>query len=194
MNEDDALPEGDGTAQDWQDAELPPSRSALKRDADYRKALGAKLTTLGADQLARLDLPERLLEALSEFSRLKARGAKKRQLQFIGGLMRDLDPAPVQSLIDELEGHSATERYVQHQSERWRDRLLAEPGALTEFIDAFPNIDRQQLRQHIDKVRKAAARKAAPGPQHKRAMRELFRLLRAPIEQAAADSEAQQDS
>lgn len=188
MNEDDALPEGDGTAQDLHDGELPPSRSAQKRDADYRKALGVKLTTLGADQLARLNLPERLSEALTEFGRLKARGAKKRQLQFIGGLMRDLDPAPVQSLIDELEGHSANERYVQHQSERWRDRLLAEPDALTEFIDTFPDIDRQQLRQHIDK-----ARKAAPEPQHKRAMRELFRLLRAPIEQAAAQTGTQQD-
>ncbi|MFK7912957.1 MAG: ribosome biogenesis factor YjgA [Pseudomonadales bacterium] len=184
MNEDDALPEGDGTAQDRLDADLPPSRSAQKRDADYRKALGIKLTTLGADQLARLDLPERLTEALTEFARLRARGAKKRQLQFIGGLMRDLDPEPVQNLIDELEGQSASVRYVQHQCERWRDRLIAEPGALTEFIDAFPSVDRQQLRQRVDK-----ARKAAPEPQHKRAMRELFRLLKDPIELAAAETD-----
>lgn len=180
MSDDDALPDHDGPAQNDVDA-LVPSRTAKKREAEHRKLLGTKLTTLSADQLAKLELPERLTEALTEFSRLRARGAKRRQLQFIAALMRELDPEPIEQLMDELEGQSASSRYIQHQTERWRDRLLAEPAALTEFIDEYPTVDRQQLRQRLDK-----ARKSAPEAQQTRARRELFRALREPIEAAAS--------
>lgn len=178
MDEDDALANEDNTA--------APSRSALKRDALARRELGARLTQLSPELLDGLRLPEGLRAALHEFSRLKARGAKRRQLQFIGGLMRDLDPTPIQQLIDELSGQSAQARYQLHQLEGWRERLLTQPQALTEFIDSYPQVDRQMLRALVNKARRGAQADAREA-ERSRSARALFRFLR---ETLIADQDA----
>lgn len=166
---DNALADSDNPA--------PPSRTALKRDATARQKLGEALTELSAEQLQSLELPERLLAALTEYQRLKARGAKRRQLQFIGALMRDLDPEPIAELLQELSGETAKARYLQHQVEQWRERLLGDATALTDYIDAHPEVDRQQLRQLVEKARRAQAPQGSEG-ERKRSARALFRFLR----------------
>ena len=166
----------------------PASRSARKRDAQAARALGDALTALTPEQQAALPLPDRLRDALKEFRRLRARGARKRQLQFIGGIMRDIDTDAIQAAIDERDGQSAAARYELHALEGWRDRLLNERDALTAYIDAHPQVDRQPLRQAVDRAARSQRALAASEPgagrheQLARAARTdaraLFRLLR----------------
>lgn len=183
MNDDDAPADAHNPEQ-----QSAPSRSAAKRDALARQELGTALTALSPEQWQSLELPDRLLGALTEYRRLKARGAKRRQLQFIGAIMRELDPAPIAELIDTLNGESAAARYQQHQAERWRERLLQAPAALTEFIDEYPQVDRQILRQLLDKARRALSPKASEG-ERKRSSRALFRMLAQTIGDAHASAD-----
>ncbi|MEM1230087.1 MAG: ribosome biogenesis factor YjgA [Pseudomonadota bacterium] len=165
-----------------------PSRSARKRDAQAVRALGVRLTELTAAQQHTLSLPESLQRALDEFRRLRARGARKRQLQYIAGLMRELDTSPISEALDQRDGRSAAARYELHYLERWRDRLLADRQALTEYIDEHPEVDRQPLRQAVDNARRSARALASITPgageyerrarNARRDARALFALLR----------------
>jgi ribosome-associated protein len=158
------------------EADEPPehvSKSERKRQAHRLQALGRRLTELTPAQLAELVLPDTLRTAVTDYQRFPSHGARRRQLQFIGRLMRDLDVAPIQQALDDLQGQSARARYEFHQLERWRERLLAEPEALTEFLDQHPETDAQQLRHRIDQVHKAKTE-----DQEKTAFRALFRFLR----------------
>jgi ribosome-associated protein len=155
------------------DTEEPISKSERKRRAHRLQALGRQLTGLKAEDLAELDLPDKLLHAILEFQRFPSHEARRRQLQFIGRLMRDLDIEPLQQALDAMHGHSAQAQYEFHQLERWRDRLLAEPDALTEFMNEHPHTDVQQLRHRIAQVHRAASEEQQRG-----AYRALFRFLR----------------
>lgn len=151
----------------------PVSKSERKRQALELQKLGAQLTELNPSALAGLDLPARLAEAIALHQRITSREAKRRQLQYIGALMRDYDTAPIEAALDALHGESASARYELHQIELWRDRLIADPAALTEYLDSHPNADRQRLRHALQKVAKAPQ-----DPQRRGASRALFRILR----------------
>lgn len=155
------------------DAEEPVSKSELKRQAHHLQALGRELTELKPAQLEELPLPDELQRAIADYQRFTSHGARRRQLQFIGRLMRELDVEPVIAALDTLRGQSAAAQYEFHQLEHWRERLVSEPEALTEFLAAYPGTDAQQLRHRIQQVHKASDenRKRA-------AMRTLFRFLR----------------
>ncbi len=147
-----------------------PSKSARKRDALRLKALGQQLAELNDEQRAALPLPDILAAAITDYRRIAAHEAKRRQAQFIGRLMRDIDVTALESALEDLSRTSAAARFAHHQTERWRDRLIAEDGALSEYIETHPMIDRSQLRALI-----RAARKRGTDPT---AFRALFRLLR----------------
>ena len=149
------------------------SKSERKRRAHRLQALGRRLTELTPDALAGLGLPDALLAAIGDYQRFPSHGARRRQLQFIGRIMRDMDPEPLQAALDNLEGQSAEARYEFHLLERWRGRLLSEPEALTAFVEEYPAVDVQQLRHHIQQVHKAASEEQRRG-----AYRALFRFLR----------------
>jgi ribosome-associated protein len=151
----------------------PISKSERKRRAHRLQALGRQLAGLKPEELAELPLPDALVAAVGDYQRFPSHEARRRQLQFIGRLMRDLDPEPLQTALDGLQGKSAQARYEFHQLERWRERLLAEADALTAFIEAHPDVDVQQLRQRIQQVHKAATE-----DQQRSAYRALFRFLR----------------
>lgn len=155
------------------DTDEPISKSERKRRAHRLQALGKRLAGMKSHQLAELDLPDALLTAIADYQRFPSHEARRRQLQFIGRVMRDLDPEPLQAALDNLDGESAEARYEFHHLERWRDRLLEEPVALTEFMAEFPQTNAQQLRHHIAQVRKAKTEQA-----QKTAYRALFRFLR----------------
>lgn len=153
-----------------------PSKSERKRQMLALQKLGEKLVTLSPDLLAKIPLDEPLRAALLDARIIKSHEAKRRQLQYIGRLMRDTDPAPIEAAIAALESKSKISKAKFHQMERWRDLLIAEEDdALQQFLEQYPNTDRQQLRQFIRN-----AKKALPG-----ADTELFRYIRKIIEISA---------
>jgi len=159
-----------------------PSKTARKREADYLQGVGRRLSELSAEQLGGLDLPKSLLDALTDYHRFPSRGAKRRQLQFIGKIMRDIDADYIESRLADFEGDSAQARYLFNQLEQWRDQLISDPGALTRFIETYPIVDRQQLRQLISKVTRAQS-----DAQRKPHARQLFRFLRETVNSTTED-------
>jgi ribosome-associated protein len=152
---------------------LPPSKSRKKREAEALQDLGARLVALPEAQFRRMTLPEALRQAVAECRRITQNGALRRQKQYIGKLMRGIDPAPIQAQLDAFSGASAQESARLHQAERWRDRLIADDGALTDFLNAHPGADATRFRQLIRAARDEAAKAKPP-----RAFRELFRVVR----------------
>ena len=156
-----------------------PSKSQRKREAEQLQQLGAALAALKPVQLDAMDLPEKLRAALADYQRFPSHGAKRRQLQFIGKLMRDVDAASLKVQLDGLLGESAAQRDVLHHLERWRTRLLTEDDALTDYLDEHPTTDRQRLRQLVAKTRRSTANGSdIETPQAKADYRALFRFLR----------------
>ncbi len=156
-----------------------PSKSQLKRDMDALQQLGEELLTLPEKRVAALDLPEALMDAIKEGRRIvasTARSGKKRHLQLIGKLMRQVDPAPIREAVAEFKLGRAQDSLELHQAERWRQRLVDEDTALQGFIDSFDEVDVQQLRSLIRAARKDRAQ--APEQRNGRAWRELFQFIK----------------
>lgn len=150
------------------------SKSQLKRDAHARQSLGVSLVELSPEQLLKFDLPEELLQAVKMAQTIKQRGARKRQLQFIGKLMREIDILPIKQKLDDLKGVSAQAIAQQHAIEHWRQRLVSEGDhALQELLDQWPAMDRQHVRQLVRSAQKEAQLSKPP-----RAFRELYKYLR----------------
>jgi len=156
--------------------QLPPSKSQRKRDSQALEQLGSELVALSAAQLQPLPLPHELREAVALAQRIHEHGGRRRQIKFIGKLLRRLDSEPIATAVARLQAGSAAETALQHRCEQWRSRLLApESGqiALTELLDHFPHADRQRLRQLQQNARREQQLQRPP-----RSARELFRLLR----------------
>lgn len=164
-----------------QDTDLPekPSKSQKKREMTALQDMGAELVELGRDQLKKMDLPEDLREAVRDAQRFTAHGAKARQMQYIGRLMRDLDPAPIRAALDEIKGISAVATARLHALERLRTRLLEDESVVGEIARAYPGADLQHLRQLRRNALKEQEQAKPP-----RAFRELFRVLRELEEQS----------
>ncbi|MBI3140348.1 MAG: DUF615 domain-containing protein [Rhodocyclales bacterium] len=155
------------------DLDHSPSKSQLKRDMHALQELGAALVALSAERLARIELPEDLRGAVHEAQRLTRHEARRRQLQYIGRLMREVDPAPIREALAVLNGQSALETARQHRLERLRERLLEDEAALTEIGSAFPGADLQRLRALRRNALKERNENRPP-----KSYRELFRALR----------------
>jgi ribosome-associated protein len=154
------------------------SKTKLKAEADAQQAIGKKLIDLSKDKLTKLNLPETLYEAVLESKRLTANGAIRRQLQYIGRLMRETDAAPIVEQLNRWEGKHSDENARFHALERWRDRLINESGTsqsnvLQEFVALYPQTDIQQLRNLIRNAQKEQLANKPP-----KSSRELFKLLR----------------
>ena len=149
------------------------SKTRRKQEMLELQALGAALVDLSAAHLERMALPEALAQAVREARRFASPEARRRQVQYIGRLMREVDAAPIRAQIAAVEGGSAQERARHQRLEHWRARLLEEDGALTEFARAHATADLQKLRALIRNARKEQAEGKPP-----RAMRELFRVIR----------------
>lgn len=163
----------------------PPSKTQLKAEADEKQALGEALLTLRADLMARLDLPDKLLEALKEAKRITHFEGRRRQMQFIGKLMRPLNIEPIRAAIDEQANGSADLTLALHLAEQWRDKLIASDEALAQWMTAYPDTDSQQLRALIRQARKDIAKPETPGeaPRHGKSYREIFQLVRQAMKQ-----------
>ena len=150
-----------------------PSKSQIKREMSALQALGEQLLALPADRVAKIALPDALASALAEARRLTKHEAKRRQLQYIGRLLRDADPQPIQEAIDAFHGLSAAANARHHAAERLRERLLEDESVLGEIAQAHRSADLQHLRQLRRNALKERESSKPP-----RAYRELFRLLR----------------
>lgn len=159
-----------------EEEELPPSKTKIKKQMHDLRDLGEELTGLGKDQIAQLDIPEALRDAIREMSRIKTFGAKRRQIQYIGKLMRDVDTAPIIAKLNTWKGISQQHIGYMHQLERWRERLLEGDSALTELLTAYPHTDVQRLRTLI----RNALKERETGKPAKN-FRELFQVLRETI-------------
>lgn len=180
------------------DVEL--SKTDLKKQSDHLQAVGEQLLTLRQGLMTKLDLPDKLLDAIAEAKRISNFEGKRRQMQFIGKLMRKLDDATVQAIEDALAVQhqgSAKDTLRLHQAEQWRDRLIADDPALTEWLTLDPDADLQRLRSLIRQARKDVQEAAAqehPGEaqRHGKSYREIFQLVRARLD-ARAEADATPD-
>jgi ribosome-associated protein len=152
----------------------PVSKTRRKRDMHELQSLGAALVELPESQLEDLELESDLLEAVMEAKRIKSHEARRRQLQYIGRLMRAVDPEPIRAALAAAEGQSAQAAAAHRRLEAWRERLLSDDEALTSFALEHPGADLQTLRALIRNARKEQKEGRAP-----RAFRELFRALKA---------------
>jgi ribosome-associated protein len=149
------------------------SKTQQKRAMHELRALGVALVDLPDSQLAAMTLPESLASAIAAARGMKEHGAKRRQLQLIGKLMRDVDAEPIREQLAALRGQSAQAAAHQRRLESWRTRLLDDDEALTAFAQEHPGADLQALRTAIRNARREQASAKPP-----RAYREIFRLLR----------------
>jgi ribosome-associated protein len=150
------------------------SKSARKREAASLQELGVKLSALPDQEIKALDLPDSLFVALRDLRRLPSHGAQIRQRQYIGKLMRSIDPEPVLAkLAERKQRHDLEIRHFQ-EIERWRDRLLSEPeAALDELLEEHPKADRATLAKLLGKAQKERVEQRSPV-----GARELFAFLR----------------
>lgn len=161
------------------DTSAPVSKTQRKREMHELQALGERLASLNDSQLGHLagNLPEELLDAVREGRSITRHEARRRHMQYIGRLMRSVDPDPIRDKLAEWDGQSKGATARLHQIERWRDRLIEDEGALAEYLaahrDAGPAIDIQHLRTLIRNCRDERARAKQP-----RFFRELFRELK----------------
>ena len=156
-----------------EEVDLPPSKTKVKKQMHDLQEIGEQIAALNDERLRELDLPERLLDAIREMKRINKFGAQKRQRQYIGKLMREIDPAPIIAKLEVWNGNSRQYTAWLHQIERWRDRLLEDEAALTELLAAHPEADAQRLRTLIRNAHKEKELNKPP-----KSYREIFQVLR----------------
>ncbi len=149
------------------------SKTQIKNEMNERQALGMQLTKLAPDTLKKIGLSEELLEAVLFYKKITANGALKRQAQFIGRLMRDTDPEPIQAYLNKLKGDNAEYNAAMQRLELLRERLVESDDALTELISNKPELPISELRTLIRNARREKEQNKPP-----KAFRELFQLLK----------------
>ena len=166
---DDVAPEPGGASE-------RPSKTRLKKASHDLQDLGEALVAMPDGRLVDLPMDESLLEAIREFKRTRTHEGRRRQMQYIGKLMRRADPEPLREAVAAMQLGRAKDSLALHEAERWRGELIASDDALTGWTAAHPESDLQQLRSLIRAARKDAA--AAPEQRSGRAYRELFKFIR----------------
>jgi ribosome-associated protein len=156
------------------------SKSQFKREMIALQEMGEELVRLNAEQLAKLPITDELRDAVLAAQGMHARGARYRQMQYIGRLMREVNPAPVQEALDIVRNRHNRATSLLHRLEKWRNELIAgNHEALEEIFAAFPDADRQHLRQLVRNAQKEEEAGKPP-----KSSRELFRYLRELQEEA----------
>ena len=158
------------------DPDVLTSKTRRKKDMLALQQLGVQLVALNDEQLQSMQLPESLLQAVQEARRLSKHEARRRQMQYIGRVMRDIDAAPIRDRLEQWRGQGRAHTAQLHAVERWRDELLAGDPALARFLNEHPGADSQKLRTLIRNARREQDAALPP-----KSYRELFRVLRETI-------------
>lgn len=159
--------------EEFNEAEQRPSKTRRKEEMHELQDLGAALVELSPGQLKRINLPEDILAAVRDWQRFTKHEAKRRQLQYIGKLMRSTDPEPIQAGLALLRGESAEENAKLHRRERLRARFLEDEKVISEIAAAWPHADLTQLRQ----LRRNALKEQEAGKPPK-SFRQIFQVLK----------------
>ncbi|MCE2908906.1 MAG: DUF615 domain-containing protein [Burkholderiaceae bacterium] len=171
---------------DPDDADSRPSKSALKRQSHDLQALGLEVADLPEQRLTATPMPDGLREAILEYRRTKSHEGRRRQLQYVGKLMRSADEAVLREAVAAARLGSARETLALHEAERWRAELIADDAALTRWMQQHPDSDAQQLRSLVRAARRDAV---VPEARQPRSHRELFQFIKACSVAAAAEPE-----
>ncbi len=153
-----------------------PSKTRRKKDSHDLQDLGEALVAMPDGRLVDLPMDESLLDAIRQYRVTRTHEGRRRQMQYIGKLMRRNDPEPLREAVAAMELGQAKDALALHDAERWRNELIASDGALDTWLAEHPQADVQQLRSLIRAARKDAS--AAPEQRSGKAFRELFRFLR----------------
>ena len=157
-------------------SEEPPSKTRRKQEMHALQDIGEQLVQLDFKRLTELNLPDTLTDAILEARQIRKHGALRRQMQFIGKLMRSVDAEPIREKLDVWSGLNLKHTAWLHTLERWRERLLADEQALGELGQQYPAADLQQLRTLIRNAQKE--RLANKPPKSFRALfQELQRII-----------------
>lgn len=124
-----------------------PSKTKQKQAMHELQDLGAELVELSTGQLKRINLPENIYEAVRECQKITAHGARRRQIMYLGKLMRSTDEEPIRAGLALIRGESSAETARLHRLERFRTRLLEDESVLAEISALWPSVDLQHLRQ-----------------------------------------------
>ncbi len=162
--------------------ERSPSKTRRKREMHERQDLGESLAALSPARLAALDLPERLVDAIVQVRGITRHEARRRQMQFIGRLMREVDPGPIAAALAAFDEAPRIEKARFAALEAWRDRLVADEAALADYLALHPGADAKTLRSLVQDARAERAAGRAP---HR--FRQLFRALKAQQDAAGTD-------
>jgi ribosome-associated protein len=170
-----------------------PSKSQRKRDSHDLQRLGQALAELSAERLAGVAMPEALRDAILQFQRTRSHEGRRRQMQYVGRLMRSAPLEPIREAIDSVRLGRAQDALALHRIERWRDELVADDAALTRWAEAHPGGDLQQLRSLVRAARRERDQPAPGTPVDRpgaavrrgRAYRELFQFIKSHEESAA---------
>jgi ribosome-associated protein len=158
--------------------EEPKSKTQKKREVEALQALGVAMIGLKTSQLSRIPLPEPLKKAIIDAAKIKRHGARARQEQYIGRLMREADIEPIKAAYDKIMAKKGLQNAEFHLAERWRERLLKEGNeTLTEFINQYQEVDVQQLRHLIRQTIKESELGKNLG-----SSKALFRLIRSVVQ------------
>lgn len=153
-----------------------PSKTQRKKESHDLQGLGEDLVALPDDRLDGLPMDESLRDALRTYKKTRTHEGKRRQMQYVGKLMRRADPEPLREAVAALKLGTAKASLALHELEHWRAQMLASDDALTPWMKEHPDTDLQQLRSLVRAARKDAA--SAPEQRNGRAYRELFQLIK----------------
>lgn len=181
------IPEEHDDALDDPDHPDRPSKSQKKREAHALQELGKELVALSAEQIKRIDMPDKLRSAITEAQRTRSHEGLRRQMQYIGKVMRGVNTTPLTDALDVIRGLSATAVAREHMLERMRERLMADEQVLGDIAAQWPDADLTRLRT----LRRNALREREQN-KPPRAFREIFRMLRE-LENARAGEDAPDD-
>jgi ribosome-associated protein len=160
-----------------------PSKTRAKAESKALQDLGRELCELPPHRLAETEMPDLLREALLTFQRTRSHEGRRRQLQYVGKLMRSADEAPLREAVAAYALGGAQDTWRLHEAERWREALIADDEALTRWLAEHPGTDIQHLRSLVRAARRDSAA-LTPEQRQPKSYRELFQYLRPMITQA----------
>jgi ribosome-associated protein len=172
-----------------------PSKTQLKREAHELQQLGRDLAELPESRLLALAMPDSLRDSVLELRRTRSHEGRRRQLQYVGKMMRKADAEPLREAVAQLKLGPARDSLKLHEAERWREELLADDDGLTRWVQAYPATDVQQLRALVRQARLQRPPQEVPGqgPRQGRAFRDLFRLVSEHLDAVDATENATDD-
>jgi ribosome-associated protein len=162
-------------------ADTPTSKTRRKKESHALQELGAELVALDAERLAAIELPDLLRDAVTDARRITGFEARRRQMQYIGKLMRKVDAEPIRARLEEWKSPERAQVAQFKRIETWRERLLGEEEALEELLREYPWVNRSQFDALIRDALREREENRPP-----RSYRALFQALRALLERSGS--------